>query len=154
MPHKQRLTVLLVEDSPTDAALITEELAMVEEYIFAVEHVDRLDTAIEKVGNEQFHAVLLDLQLPDSSGLATYKDLRKQAPEKPIVVLTGLDDRSVSNEALNAGADGYLVKGKCDGNRIAAAILSSMLRREQLTGNENIKGNKSQIDGSRGPLEI
>lgn len=131
MSMKGILTVLLVEDSPTDVELIIEELKLVEEYIFAIEHVDRLEQAIEKLGQKEFNAVLLDLGLPDSSGLATYKNLRKQAPEMPIVVLTALDDRLWSNEALNAGADGYLIKGKCDGNRIAVAILSSIIRRNE-----------------------
>ncbi len=131
MAMKGILTVLLVEDSPTDVELIIEELKLVEEYIFAVEHVDRLEQAIEKLGQKEFNAVLLDLGLPDSSGLATYKNLRKQAPKMPIVVLTALDDRLWSNEALNAGADGYLIKGKCDGNRIAVAILSSIIRRDE-----------------------
>ena len=59
-------------------------------------------------------AVLLDLGLPDSQGLETFVSVRDQAPELPIIVLTGFDDVAVANMAVRGGAQDYLVKGDVD----------------------------------------
>jgi CheY-like chemotaxis protein len=77
-----------------------------------------------------FDAILLDLNLPDSFGVDTVKKMRASAPTTPIIVLTAMEDRVVIKEAVDNGADSYLIKDKTDGNRMAVGILWAMRARE------------------------
>ena len=124
------LKILLIEDSPTDALLLSAKLQEVTEFSFSMEHVETLAQGL-KVDSSSFDAVILDLSLPDSMGIATYQKLRESVDMAvPIIIVTGDDDRATINDALTLGADNYLVKDTFDGNRIAVAILSSMKNRD------------------------
>jgi len=124
------LKILLIEDSPTDAMLLNVKLQEVTEFGFEMENVATLSAGLTKAGSGNFDAVILDLSLPDSFGLETYEKIRDCVSEAvPIIIVSGNDDRSLLNEAMQAGADNYLVKDTFDGNRIAVAILSSMRNR-------------------------
>ncbi|MFB6188436.1 MAG: ATP-binding protein [Halapricum sp.] len=105
--------ILLVEDNPTDARLI-------EEYVSeqswpeldekpTIDHVDRLADAVE-ARDDETDVVLLDLGLPDSDGFKTLDGMLAAAGDEPVVVLTGLDDERVGVEAVERGAQDYLVK--------------------------------------------
>lgn len=118
--------ILLVEDNPADARLIEEYVAErswleSESGRPSVENVDRLEDAVVG-GIEGFDIVLLDLGLPDSSGLATL-DTMLEAGTAPVVVLTGLDDERVGVEAVERGAQDYLVK-----NDLTPRLLQQTLR--------------------------
>lgn len=117
------MKVLLVEDNPGDARLIEEMIKEVEGPArFDLVHVQSLAEAIHSLGTDSFDSVLLDLGLPDSSGLDTLVKVNAQAPQMPIVVLTGLADEAVSAEALRRGASDYLVKGRVDSNVLVRAV--------------------------------
>ena len=77
-----------------------------------LQHVARLDSAMERLRQEPFDVVLLDLGLPDSQGMETLTLMQKAGDGVPIVVLTSLDDESFALEAVRAGAQDYLVKGR------------------------------------------
>jgi PAS domain S-box-containing protein len=98
---------------------------------FEVETVSRLSEAITRVGEAPFDIVLLDLGLPDSQGLETLNALLKPAGEIPIVVLTGLADDVLSVEAVDSGAQDYLVKGKIDGRTLFRILRYSIGRKRQ-----------------------
>ena len=122
-----RLRVLLVEDSPADARLIQEMLREADA-AFDLQCVGNLAAGLDRLGGDPGHdlphAVLLDLSLPDSHGLETFERLRDRAASRvPIVVLSGLDDETVAIEAMEGGAQDYLVKGHVD-----ARLLSRSLR--------------------------
>ncbi|MEC4982837.1 MAG: diguanylate cyclase [Oscillatoria sp. PMC 1068.18] len=106
------LKILIVEDEAADADLLGELLGDVDNSTFILKSVDRLDRAIESLQVEQFEAIFLDLSLPDSQGLATLIKIKEQAKTIPIVVLTALNDQNAAIEAVRAGAQDYLVKGK------------------------------------------
>ena len=114
--------VLLVEDHPGDARLVREELAEYGAGAFQLETVARLDTALRRLAEARFDAALLDLGLPDSQGLDTFARLHAAAPELPVVVLSGLADERTATEAVQAGAQDYLVKGRPDGHSLARAL--------------------------------
>jgi two-component system sensor kinase FixL len=104
--------ILLVEDNAADAVLLRAELDGSPLGPFSVTHVKRLQEAVAELRVARFDAVLLDLGLPDSQGLATLGRLNGENPDGiPIVVLTGLVDESVGMSALQEGAQDYLVKG-------------------------------------------
>jgi CheY-like chemotaxis protein len=123
--------VLLVEDSPSDAMLMIEMLSGVTEFPHTLDHAQTLDEAISMHGDNARECIILDLNLPDSNGLATYDNMRARAPHTPIIIVTGMEDREILAQALTNGADNYLIKDKADGSRIAIAILSSIRNRSQ-----------------------
>ncbi|MFB3904658.1 MAG: response regulator [Acidobacteriota bacterium] len=116
------LSVLLVEDSASDAALLQEHLVDVGFERFKVTHVERLDEALVRLGRQSFDVVLLDLSLPDSSGVETLVRIQREVPGVPVVVLTGLSDQTLAIEAVRHGVQDYLIKGQTDERQIARAI--------------------------------
>ena len=124
------LKILLIEDSQTDALLLSAKLQQVTEFSFVMEHVATLAKGLEKTDGPAYDAIILDLALPDSFGIGTYQAVRNVVDEQiPIIIVTGNDDRDLVSDALKMGADNYLVKDTFDGNRIAVAILSSIKNR-------------------------
>jgi len=108
---RQRIHLLLIEDSPDDAVLIQEFLADARQAEFEVEHVEWLSKALARLALGNIDAVLLDLQLPDSRGLDTFRAVQQAAPALPVVVLSGFEDETTALTAVQEGAQDYLVKG-------------------------------------------
>ncbi len=115
-------SILLVEDSPSDAALLQEALHEVGPGQFQFTHVETLAEGLAQVGQSRFDALLLDLSLPDSVGRETFLRVRGAAPELPIVVLTGVADDALGLEAVRQGIQDYLRKGQADGAQTSRAI--------------------------------
>ncbi len=116
------INVLLVEDSPSDVRLLRELLKEVPAVPLLLTPVDRLDQALPLLHQQSFDVILLDLSLPDSQGLATFLNLFHHVTTTPVIVLTGLDDERLAIQAMQAGAQDYLVKGQVDG----ALLIRSM----------------------------
>ena len=130
--------ILLVEDNPGDVLLIEETLAG-RHGAFAVESVERLSAALTRLGAGGIEVVLLDLKLPDSAGLRTFTAVQAQAPDVPIVVLTGLSDEALAVSTVRDGAQDYLVKGQVDGDLLGRTIRYAIERhhvRRQLESSE------------------
>ena len=122
--------VLLVEDNPGDALLLREALAdLAGSLSFDLVHVGRLEAALQRIGQETFDAILLDLSLPDAQGVDTVVRMQEAAPRLPIVVLTGLDNDAAALEAMRAGAQDYLVKGQIDGRLLVRAVSYAIERK-------------------------
>ena len=113
--NEKKIRILLVEDNPADARLLKELLADAGAGKFELVRVERFDKATEMIDAEQYDVILLDLCLPDSYRLDTVVRARSRAPSVPIVVLTGMDDETIAIEALQIGAQDYLVKGQTNG---------------------------------------
>ena len=122
--------VLLVEDDPGDALLVETLLGRSRFDRFGVATAECLAQALNLAYDHPPDAVLLDLSLPDSSGMRTVRTFRQAAPDLPVIVLTGVEDRDVGIEALKEGCQDYLVKGHGDGESIARAILHSIQRKQ------------------------
>jgi PAS domain S-box-containing protein len=120
---------LLVEDNPADARLIREMLKESPAGTFQFQHVGRLDSALERLRQETFDVVLLDLGLPDSQGMETLTRAQEASGGAPIVVLTGLDDERFALEAMRAGAQDYLVKGGFDSELLLRTIRYAVQRK-------------------------
>ena len=115
----ESLRVLLVEDDDGDAFLVQE---LLDEAVSPVEllRARTLAEAEEWVG--RVDCVLLDLGLPDASGLDGLRRLAARADGIALLVLTGLADEHRGAEAVAAGAQDYLVKGQVDGQLLTRAI--------------------------------
>jgi serine phosphatase RsbU (regulator of sigma subunit) len=142
------LRVLLVEDDDGDAFLF-EELLRDADLVVEVLRERTVATA-ERLLPADVACVVLDLGLPDADGLAALHRLRKAAPNVPMLVLTGLSDTARGLEAVAAGAQDYLVKGRVDGELLArsiryaverqrAEVVQAQLRAANLTAEENAR---------------
>lgn len=114
--------VLLIEDNPDDADLIRELLSSSLRTRFNLETIPRLSIGLERLAQGGIDAVLLDLGLPDSQGIDTVDRATTEAPGVPIIVLTGLTDEAAGIEAVQKGAQDYLMKGEVDEKLLERAI--------------------------------
>lgn len=117
------ITILLVEDQLADAVLLIEMLEENTCYDWQVTHVTRLSQAIETLVNNTFQIALLDLSLPDSQGLNIVNLFLENAPSLPIIVMTGLDSQTLAVQAVQKGAQDYLVKGQINSQFLVKSIL-------------------------------
>ena len=129
---EEHISVLLIEDNPGDVRLIRELLSEARDVAFKIERADRLSTGLSRLRKGGIDVVVLDLGLPDSQGLDTFFEVRNQATECPIVVLTGLDDETVGTEAIRAGAQDYLIKDEVN-SKLLARILRHAIERERVS---------------------
>ncbi|QLE58656.1 ATP-binding protein [Nostoc sp. TCL26-01] len=146
---KTTIHILLVEDSPTDAKLLRQVFLRTGEDKWQMSHVELLSEAIDicqaspqlspikndaiaTIELQKFDVVLLDLHLPDATGLDTLKAYRAAIPDIPVVVLTGLDDEDLALQALAQGAQDYLVKDQITMQRLVCAIRYAIEREEIL----------------------
>jgi len=127
-------TVLMIEDNPVDVQLVTEELSLFEGGgDFRLENARSLEDGLARMDQQDVGSVLLDLSLPDSSGLETFVRAHEHDPDMPIVVLTGNDNEELGLKAVQRGAQDYLVKGKVDGSTLVRTLRYA-LERKRLEG--------------------
>jgi signal transduction histidine kinase len=122
--------ILLVEDNPGDAVYIRDLLTEgASSKSHQVIHVLTLAEAIAVlVLRSTFEVVLLDLRLPDGSGVECVDAVRAKARDVPIVVLTGLDDDDLAISCIAAGAQDYLSKQDVRSRTLCRAIDHAVIR--------------------------
>jgi diguanylate cyclase (GGDEF)-like protein len=121
--NSKAIRLLLVEDNPTDAALHTAMLrstALSE--LFEIVLVGRLSECVVALAEDTPACVLLDMGLPDAEGVEGLARIRRVAPDVPVVVLTGNNDETMGLDALQSGAQDYLVKGHVDARVLSRSI--------------------------------
>ncbi|MGB9937129.1 MAG: sensor histidine kinase [Methanobacterium sp.] len=123
------IRVLIIEDNPQDLRIIEEMLGEVSNPSFELESAKRLEDGLKLLLNDNFNILLLDLSLPDSTGLDTFASVYEQAPELPIVILSGFDDEDTAIRAVREGAQDYLVKGQVSGLLLSRAISYAIERK-------------------------
>jgi diguanylate cyclase (GGDEF)-like protein len=146
------IKILYVEDDMDHAVLIRELLEEIKNVHYKLTHVQRLDEALLEIDNEDYDIVLLDLSLPDEQGVNTVARVCEQAPDIPVVVISGTDDETMAIKALQKGADEYLVKGKVKSHSLSRILRYAIMRHkgrvelqslslvDDLTGLYNRKG--------------
>jgi diguanylate cyclase (GGDEF)-like protein len=122
-------SILLVEDNPGDVRLVEELLRAAWVVAGSVDHVSSVEDAIGRVAEDVPACILLDLSLPDAQGLGTLERVRDAHPSVPIVVLTGTDDEAQAVQAVQEGAQDYLIKGQVDGHLLGRAIRYAIERK-------------------------
>jgi diguanylate cyclase (GGDEF)-like protein/PAS domain S-box-containing protein len=124
----ERVRVLLVEDSPDHADLISTKLKRSRRLEAIITHEDRLEKGLQQLETNSFDVVLLDFSLPDSFGLETFRRAHEVAPRTPIIVLTSLDDNDLAVQAVREGAQDYLIKREADTRLLVRSILYAIER--------------------------
>lgn len=133
------IKALLVEDNPGDARLLREtlkEAASTKSTRVQLTEVQRLSQALERLREETYDVILMDLGLPDSHGLNAIIQTREQAPEAAIVVLTGMEDEALALEALRQGAQDYLAKTQINPQLLVRSMSYAIERKR---GEEQIR---------------
>lgn len=148
------LSVLLVEDSSADGRLLLEALRpAIATGEVVVQTVKLLALAMEALKGYDFSCVLLDLGLPDGKGVDNVRALRVVDHRPAIVVLTGLDDERVAAQALQLGAQDYLVKGGTDAEQLIKLIRRAVQRNRQTVQLEHLR-DSGFIAATRDPLTL
>ncbi len=121
--------ILIIEDNIRDARLIQEMLKEVRHFNFVFTHVEKLGKGLECLRKNDFEVLLLDLNLPDSTGLETFIKAHNSSSNLPIVILSGQFDEDIAVEAVHQGAQDYLMKGEVDGKLLARSIFYAIERK-------------------------
>jgi PAS domain S-box-containing protein len=114
--------ILLIEDNPGDVRLIGEILSEEGACCFHLEIASTLSDGLNKLSQNQIDVVLLDLNLPDSHGISTLREVKNNFDRIPIIILTGLLDKDLESSAILSGVQDYLVKGKIDHDSLVHSI--------------------------------
>ncbi|MBV9562017.1 MAG: response regulator [Bradyrhizobium sp.] len=113
MPKDLTHRLLVVEDNPGDALLVSEALTEITNYRLSVDEVTSLKQASAALKADAFDGIILDLTLPDSTGIETLSQVRAISNGEPIIVLTGLDAGSgLREEAEQLGAFEFVSKNE------------------------------------------
>jgi len=129
---KKILTVLVVEDNPGDYVLLNEYLKLSKLPPGNVYHAQTMGATKELIRDNEFDIALLDLSLPDSTGIDSVITLNHLLSHTPIIVFSGLSDVEVAMEAISLGAQDYLVKGEFDEKLLGKTIHYSMERKRMM----------------------
>ena len=124
------MNILLIEDNQGDVRLIKEILNDVEDFHYTLTASESLQQGIGLLTKKDFDIVILDLGLPDSQGLDSFRRLSRYAHNLPIIVFTGLEDKNTAIKAVQDGAQDYLIKGKIEGFPLTQALRFAIERKK------------------------
>jgi len=148
--NRQRIHILLIEDSPTDAQLIRDLLAeamriSLSQIQFQLTQASRLEEGLEQIRRQIFDIILLDLSLPDSFGLGTFERVSSIATTTPIVLLTGIDDELLALDAVQQGAQDYLVKSDVTSSALLSRAIRYAIERHRLVTELSQKASELEV---------
>lgn len=123
------IKVLLVEDNDIDADLTQDLLSEWSMEEFQIIRARTLAEGSSFLSRDRFDAVLLDLSLPDAFGLPTVRQVHAMNPTVPVVVLSGVADQGLALQAVQQGAQDYLVKGQGHPEVLARSIRYAIERK-------------------------
>ncbi len=134
----QIINVLLIEDNPGDVRIIKELLGEAKELKFNLHSAENLLKGLTYITESSFDIILLDLTLPDSSGIETLKRMLEHDSKYPIIVLTGTNDLQLAIQAVKVGAQDYLVKGQIEINQLIRSIFHAIDRHKMIKTIESL----------------
>ncbi|MHB8500346.1 MAG: putative bifunctional diguanylate cyclase/phosphodiesterase [Candidatus Acidiferrales bacterium] len=144
MSKKSMKVLLMVEDNPGDARLLREMFSEQSMHDAELTHVECISEAEKHLAQRVFDVILLDLGLPDAQGLVAVRRAHAAAPRVPLVVLTRLEDDSLATQALQEGAQDYLIKGQT-GTRGLLRALRYAIERKSLEEALFVEKERAQV---------
>lgn len=127
MSTKNKISILLIEDNPGDRDLIKVYLKD-SSLKYELYHVESFYEGMEIISERAINITLLDLSLTDISGFKTLSRYLEKVTHVPVIVLTGMNNEIIGNQAVKAGAQDFLVKGQFDGKLLGRTIRYSLQR--------------------------
>lgn len=140
---EEHIRVLLVEDDEDDFVVTRALLAEATTPYFDLQWARTLKAGLEKLAENTVGVVLLDLSLPDSQGLDTFRRIHEAVPRLPVILLTGLDDETVGVRAVHQGAQDYLAKGQINRAQLVRSIRYAIERKDS---EEQLKRYQNQLE--------
>ncbi|MBN2789869.1 MAG: PAS domain S-box protein [Candidatus Delongbacteria bacterium] len=125
---RKTISIIVIEDNLADAVIIKEMLKNDQRYL--VDHCIDLESAIEKIEENNYDIALVDLGLPGCAGTDAPNMLIKAKPHLPIIVLTGSDDPKLIQTLMSCGVQDYLIKGIFDKEILSRSIRYSIERQK------------------------
>lgn len=125
----RNIRILLIEDNPTDITRLKEVLAGCKSPNFIIESRTNLAAGLESLTQEDPDIILLDLDLPDSTGVATFLEIQAHTADTPVIILTVLDDDKDALESVHRGAQDYIFKGHTEPYYMTRAITCAIERK-------------------------
>ena len=123
------MNILLIEDNEDDAVFVTETMCHGKKNPPKIEWVKNLTLGLERLLPGGIDVIVLDLGLPESKGLETFEKVRSMAADIPVVILSGMEDEMLAIQAVQKGAQDYLVKTKVVGDVLSRVIQYSIERK-------------------------
>jgi signal transduction histidine kinase len=139
------IRVLLIEDNPGDARLLDEMLHQPGALKAELTHLGCLNDALKHLAISAANIILLDLGLPDAEGLRAVRKVHAAAPNVPLVVLTSLDDESLAIQALQDGAQDYLIKGQIESHALLRALRYAIERQRMQVETDQVRKVQLQL---------
>jgi len=132
MPGKS-LKVMLIEDDSVDAAFVNRSLQRRGDNDLELVNVTCLEDGLDALGGGGFDAIILDLNLPDSQGIATVQRTVYLHQDVPVLVISHGDDEAVNSRVIDVGAQDFIPKSEIDRGRLRRAIDHAIRRKQRET---------------------
>ena len=129
MKTAQEKNILVIEDDPTYAMIVTDALASSCGH-HVIDNVRTLKEGLEKLDHQHFDLILLDLSLPDSTGIAVVDRLIEKAARLPIVVLADVGDLQFASLAIQKGVQDFWVKEEMPAGALVRILDNAMMRNQ------------------------
>jgi PAS domain S-box-containing protein len=148
-----KINILMIEDNPGDIRLVREMLSESCNIQFNLHTAETLSEGMNLLSQKSYDVVLLDINLPDSSGADTFIKLKQSFSKIPVVILTGLVDENMGDMAITHGVQDYLVKNHLDEESLIRSLRYAVERKKVEYALETSENNfKNTFD--RSPLGI
>lgn len=132
MNIKKPLNILVVEDNPGDYLLLKKYLQLTQLLVSNISHAENMAAVPAVIKDNSLDIALLDLTLPDSTGIDSVISLDRLLPKIPIIVFSGLSAIEIAIESISLGAQDYLIKGEFDEKLLTKSVQYSIERKKTL----------------------
>ncbi len=131
--EKQRLHVLIVDDREEDLLLLQRQLSRISRFELTIDVVTSAERGLAEMLTRRHDLYLVDYYLGADSGVELLEEAKRHGIRTPIIILTGLDSPHTDDEAMQAGAADYLVKGRFDVDLLERTIRHACERAKIMT---------------------
>ena len=139
------IKVLVIEESLEYASML-QVLFETKASQFEPTHLNSLEKALLYLRRQATDVILMDLSLPESSGLDSFLEIHAHAPDIPIVVLTDCNDQDLAIKAIRRGAQDYLVKGEVEKNLLIRSLSFAIERHRTMVFLQHLSLNDDLTD--------
>jgi diguanylate cyclase (GGDEF)-like protein len=122
MKVESRECVLLIQCNPADARLISKALTTPSHSVLEVESVNKVPDALERIRKGGVRSIIMDIEMPE--GLARFEELLSAAPHIPILILSGTETECIARQAVEQGAQDYMLKNQLEQFRLKRVVRS------------------------------
>ena len=156
-PQEQRYTILLIEDDRDQIQFVRTILRPGEGIVGDIRAEETLSEGLDALAARKPDLLLLDLHLPDSEGLDTFRRVKDSAGDIPIIIFSGNRDEQLAVEAVRLGAQDYLLKGDLReplfSRSLQYAVERARIMRERDTARADLERQNAALEQARRELQ-